>query len=80
LGPCYAEQADADPAAIARINGKLLLVLSEVDRDVPPANTMHVVDALIEANKDFDFVEIPNADRRSKDFLVRNLPVSSRAK
>jgi dipeptidyl-peptidase-4 len=90
VGPWYAEQSNADPAAVARITGKLLLVVSELDHIASPANTMHVVDALIKANKDFDFIEIPNADhgggfsyvdRRRKDFLVRNLlGVEPRAK
>jgi dipeptidyl aminopeptidase/acylaminoacyl peptidase len=82
VGPWYAEQSNAEPAAIARMNGKLLLMLSELDHNVQPASTMRVVDALIKANKDFDFIQIPNADhggggdyidRRRKDFLVRNL-------
>jgi hypothetical protein len=51
---------------------------------VPPNNTLLVVDALIQANKDFDLLMIPNARhgyeaatpyvmRRRWDYFVRNL-------
>jgi dipeptidyl aminopeptidase/acylaminoacyl peptidase len=82
IGPWYAEQANTDPAAVAKINGKLLLIVSELDHTVHPSNTMQLVNALIKANKDFDFLEIPNSEhcdnsqytyRRREDFLVRNL-------
>ena len=55
-----------------------------MDDNVPPNNTLLVVDALIKANKDFDLVMIPNAHhgygeasqymmRRRWDYFVRNL-------
>ena len=31
-----------------------------MDNNVPPSNTMLVVEALIKANKDFDFILFPN--------------------
>ena len=55
-----------------------------MDDNVPPNNTLLVVDALIKANKDFDLLLIPNAahgygaasqymTRRRWDYFVRYL-------
>ena len=66
-----------------RMQGKLLLVVGEIDQNVDPASTMQVVDALVKADKDFDLLvmpgtnhgaaETPYASRRRADFLVRHL-------
>lgn len=81
VGPHYAEQSNVTQAH--RLQGKLLLVVGELDRNVDPASTMQVVDALIRADKDFDLLVIPGAGhgaaespygkRRRADFLVRHL-------
>ena len=66
------------------LKGKLMLAHGTMDDNVPPNNTLLVVDALIKANKDFDLVMIPNAHhgygeasqymmRRRWDYFVRNL-------
>ncbi len=66
------------------LKGKLLLAHGTMDDNVPPNNTLLVVDALIKANKDFDLVMIPNAHhgygaasqymmRRRWDYFVKNL-------
>ena len=66
------------------LKGKLLLAHGTVDSNVPPNNTLLVVDALIKANKDFDLLMIPNAAhgygaagnymmRRRWDYFVKNL-------
>jgi dipeptidyl-peptidase-4 len=66
------------------LKGKLLLAHGTMDSNVPPNNTLLVVDALIKANKDFELLMIPNAahgygaagnymTRRRWDFFVRNL-------
>ncbi len=66
------------------LKGKLLLAHGTMDDNVPPNNTLLVVDALIKANKDFDLLLIPNAHhgygaasqymmRRRWDYFVRNL-------
>ena len=66
------------------LKGKLLLAHGTMDDNVPPNNTLMVVDALIKANKDFDLLMIPNAHhgygsastymmRRRWDYFVRNL-------
>ena len=66
-----------------RLQGKLLLTVGELDRNVDPASTMQVVDALIKADKDFDMLVIPGAGhgvgespygkRRRRDYFVRHL-------
>jgi len=66
-----------------RLQGKLFLTLGELDRNVDPASTMQVVDALIKADKDFDLLIVPGAghgvgesryaNRRRQDFFVRHL-------
>lgn len=43
------------------LEGKLLIAHGMMDSNVPPTNTLLVVDALIRANKDFDMLVIPNA-------------------
>ena len=66
------------------LKGKLLLAHGTMDENVPPNNTLLVVDALIKANKDFDLILLPTqphgygADgayvmRRRWDYFVKNL-------
>ncbi len=65
------------------LEGKLLIAHGTMDNNVPPSNTMLVVDALIAANKDFDFILFPNRRhgfgnepymmRRRWDYFVRHL-------
>ena len=81
VGPWYADSSNVTHAA--KLQGKLLLTVGEMDRNVDPASTMQVVDALIRADKDFDFVLVPGAGhgvgespylvRRRQDFFVRHL-------
>jgi dipeptidyl-peptidase-4 len=81
LGPHYEEQSNVTQAH--KLQGKLLLTVGELDRNVDPASTMQVVDALVKANKDFEMLivpgrghgvgEIPYANRRRMDFFVRHL-------
>ncbi|MBN1973333.1 MAG: prolyl oligopeptidase family serine peptidase [Sedimentisphaerales bacterium] len=80
VGPQYSESSNIDNAW--RLQGKLFLIVGEMDTNVPPENTMRFVDALIKAQKDFDLLVIPGADhgsggaygqRRMEDFFVRNL-------
>jgi dipeptidyl aminopeptidase/acylaminoacyl peptidase len=66
-----------------KLQGKLLLIVGELDRNVDPASTMQVVNALVKADRDFDMLIIPGAGhgaagssygkRRQKDYFVRNL-------
>lgn len=47
-------------SALARnLKGKLLIATGDVDNNVHPANSIRMVDALIKANKRFDFVLMP---------------------
>ncbi len=43
-----------------RLAGHLLLIHGDLDDNVHPANTMRIVNALIQADKDFDLLIIPN--------------------
>ncbi|HEY7310788.1 MAG TPA: DPP IV N-terminal domain-containing protein [Gemmataceae bacterium] len=80
VGPHYAEQSNVTNAH--KLRGKLLLTVGELDRNVDPASTMQVVNALIKAGKDFELVVVPGAGhgtpggysrRRERDFFVRHL-------
>ena len=59
VGPHYAEQSNVTHAH--KLQGKLLLTVGELDRNVDPASTMQVVNALIKANKDFELIVFPGA-------------------
>jgi len=77
----YDSQANQNFAK--NLKGKLLLAHGTMDNNVPPYNTLLVVNALIEANKDFDLLLLPNRNhgfgnepymvRRRWDYFVRNL-------
>ena len=45
-----------------RLKGKLLLISGDVDDNVPWASTLRMADALIKANKRFDFMVLPGMD------------------
>ena len=53
----YSIDKNADIAK--NLKGKLLLVTGDMDNNVHPAGTITVVDALIRANKRFDFLLLP---------------------
>jgi dipeptidyl aminopeptidase/acylaminoacyl peptidase len=68
----YASEANQTHAA--KLKGKLLLAHGGMDSNVPPYNTYLVVQALIEANKDFDLVIFPNAGHgygRANNYMMR---------
>ena len=78
----YDDQANQNLAK--NLKGHLLLAHGTVDDNVPPYNTLLVVDALIKANKDFDLLLLPNQrhgygnatnymTRRRWDYFVRYL-------
>ena len=71
-------------AARRTCKGKLLLAHGTMDDNVPPYNTLLVVDALVKANKDFDLLMFPHAGhgfgadsnymmRRRWDYFVKHL-------
>ena len=80
VGPQYSECSNIDNAA--KFQGKLFLIVGEMDNNVPPESTYRFVDALIKAGKDFDFLVVPNGghgmggaygQRRMQDFFLRHL-------
>ena len=80
VGPHYAASSNVDHAH--KLRGKLLLIVGELDTNVPPESTMRVVASLIKARKDFDLLVLPGAGhtsggsygrRRLQDFFVRHL-------
>jgi dipeptidyl aminopeptidase/acylaminoacyl peptidase len=81
VGPHYAEQSNVTLAH--KLQGKLLLIVGELDSNVDPASTMQVANALVKADKDFDLLVIPGSNhgaaespygtRRRADFFVRHL-------
>jgi dipeptidyl-peptidase-4 len=70
-------------ADAAKLQGKLLLMVGELDHNVDPSSTMQVVNALEKANKDFEMLIITGSDHgsaetpygrhRRAEFLVSNL-------
>ncbi len=80
IGPEYAASSNVDNAY--RLQGKLMLVMGELDRNVDPSSTLQVVNALIKANKQFDLLFVPGGghgaggaygQRKLQDFFVHNL-------
>jgi dipeptidyl-peptidase 4 len=78
----YDDQANQHLAK--NLKGHLLLAHGTLDDNVPPYNTLLVVDELIKANKDFDLLLLPNQHhgygsatlymtRRRWDYFVRYL-------
>lgn len=78
----YDDQANQNLAK--NLKGRLLLAHGTMDDNVPPYNTLLVVDALVKANKDFDLLLLPNQHhgygsatlymtRRRWDYFVRYL-------
>ncbi|WP_321372516.1 DPP IV N-terminal domain-containing protein [uncultured Draconibacterium sp.] len=79
IGPQYEECSNVVNAH--KLQGKLMLIVGELDENVDPASTLQVADALIKANKDFELVLIPGAkhalsgrydERKMSDFFVRH--------
>jgi len=81
MGPHYADNSNVTHAK--NLTGKLLLSVGELDKNVDPASTMQVVNALIKADKDFDLIVMtgaghgsgssPYGKRRRDDFFIRHL-------
>ena len=76
--------AQANQNYAKNLKGKLMLAHGLMDDNVPPQNTLLVVEALEKANKDYDLVIFPNSAhgyggfspymmRRRWDYFVKNL-------
>lgn len=77
-------EAQANETNAQNLKGKLMLAVGLMDDNVPPQNTLLVVQALEEANKSFDLIVYPNSHhgygqfyfyqmRRRWDYFVKNL-------
>lgn len=76
-------QSLANTSIAKNLKGKLLLVHGDMDTTVHPAHSLQLADALINNNKDFDLLILPNRDhvfvddtyfiRRVWDYFVQHL-------
>jgi len=80
IGPQYAESSNVDNAY--KLQGKLMLVVGELDDNVDPSSTFQVADRLEKANKYFDLLYVPGGRhgaggaygyRKLEDFFVHNI-------
>lgn len=80
VGPEYALSSNVENAW--RLKGRLLLINPEMDKNVDPSSTTQMVNALIKANKEFDYLFVPGAghssggaygERKKRDFFVKYL-------
>lgn len=80
IGEEYSKSSNIDNAW--RLKGKLLLINGELDNNVDPASTEQFVNALIKANKEFEYVFLPGqkhtsggvyGERKRRDFFVKYL-------
>lgn len=80
VGPQYA--ASSNVVNAYRLQGKLMLVVGEMDHNVDPSSTFQVIDALMKANKDYTLLFVPGGGhgsggdygrRKMFDFFVHNL-------
>jgi hypothetical protein len=78
MGPHYA--ASSNVVHAEKLRGKLFLAVGEYDTNVDPASTMQVVNALVQAGKDFELLVVPNGGhgatgtngtRKRNDFFVK---------
>ncbi|HEX9106722.1 MAG TPA: DPP IV N-terminal domain-containing protein, partial [Longimicrobiales bacterium] len=77
----YDDQANQRLAG--QLKGKLLIAFGTTDDNVPPYNSLLLIDELIKHNRDFDVLPLPNRRhgfgsepymvRRRWDYLVKNL-------
>jgi dipeptidyl aminopeptidase/acylaminoacyl peptidase len=80
IGPEYAECSNVENAY--RLQGKLMLIVGEVDDNVDPSSTYQLSNALIKANKDHEMILVPGmghssggdyGERKRRDFFVKYL-------
>jgi dipeptidyl aminopeptidase/acylaminoacyl peptidase len=80
IGPHYAASSNVDNAH--KLQGRLMLLVPEMDTNVDPSSTMQVVNALIRSNKTFELVVVPGAGhgaggqfgtRKRNDWFVKHL-------
>ncbi|GLR46210.1 peptidase [Mesorhizobium amorphae] len=80
VGIEYSQSSAIDNAH--RLEGKLMIVVGEMDHNVDPSSALQLADRLIKAGKDFDMVYVPGADHgapgtysqfKRLEFFVRNI-------
>src|SRR5262249_44840518 len=80
IGPEYSQSSNVDNAW--RLQGKLMLVVGELDTNVDPSSTFQVANALLKAGKSFDSLPLRGAglteggvygEGRRGDFFVKEL-------
>jgi dipeptidyl aminopeptidase/acylaminoacyl peptidase len=80
VGSWYKESSNIENAG--KLRGKLLLMVGELDSNVPPESTLRLTDALMLEDKDFDLLVLTGMDhtgggsygeRRRVDYFVRHL-------
>lgn len=80
VGKEYEECSNVTNAHL--LEGKLMLILGELDNNVDPSSTLQVVDALIKHKKEFEFVMLPGerhtmggpyGERKRRDFFIKHL-------
>ncbi|WP_461075776.1 S9 family peptidase [Spirosoma flavus] len=80
IGPQYVESSNVTHAK--NLKGRLLLILGELDDNVDPSSTFQLINALIKANKNFDFLMVPGmghslggdyGEHKRRDFFVKHL-------
>ncbi|GAB3655612.1 S9 family peptidase [Echinicola sediminis] len=80
IGKHYEECSNV--ANAQHLEGKLMLIVGEVDDNVDPSSTYQLVDQLIKHNKDFDFLMVPGmghsaggsyGEHKRRDFFVKHL-------
>jgi dipeptidyl aminopeptidase/acylaminoacyl peptidase len=80
LGPHY--EASSNMVNAQRLQGKLMLIVGELDTNVDPSSTLQVANQLIKNNKPFDLLFVPGGGHGAggdygqhmlRDFFVRHL-------
>ena len=80
VGRHYEESSNVVNAA--KLQGKLMLILGELDNNVDPSSTLQLVDALIKHDKDFEFVMLPGVghtlgekfgEKKRREYFITHL-------
>ncbi|MCA1757764.1 MAG: S9 family peptidase, partial [Bacteroidales bacterium] len=80
VGPEYAESSNVENAHLMK--GRMMLINGEMDFNVDPASTVQLVDALIKANKEFEYILVPGmghssggqfGEHKRRDYFVKHL-------
>ncbi|HQA87005.1 MAG: DPP IV N-terminal domain-containing protein [Salinivirgaceae bacterium] len=80
IGEHYSESSNMENAHL--LQGKLMLILGELDNNVDPSSTLQVVNELVKHDKDFEFVMLPGerhtmggkyGERKRRDFFVKHI-------